>query len=184
MKKYTLENFESFITKYSILTTLFSNDELVEFYKEWRFSNSPLFHDYIWSLFNRALFKNAENFSKTGNEDLFYQNNYTIYLSMGHFRREEGGSLKSVNQYIRLGFESNIDSYKNQLNNSRFDMNVILISNGSCEYAKNLNGKLYEVDEFLNECEIATDKCTAESNCKCAISLSPKRDENNRLIRK
>lgn len=186
MKKYTLDNFGGFIEKNQILMRLLSNDEIDTIYKKWRINNGVLFHDYIWLLFNSALIKNGDNFCKDGNEELFYRNNYLIYYSMAHFRREEGAASKTINKLMRLAFESQVQEYKVKGINGLYERELsVIMRDGCCDYYDSISDTKFEIDDFNNDCQIATDKCNDKYGfCRCCISVVGRRNEKGRLVRR
>ncbi|PKQ46245.1 hypothetical protein [Confluentibacter flavum] len=186
MKKYTLKDIDSFIRKNNIIKKFLNDDDIVKIHHEWYLNSGLNFNDFLWLLFNKSILINGEMFGQTGDELLFYQNNYNLYINMAYFRREEGASSKIVRKFMRLGFESQNKADKLSAKKSIFKMKVTAITNinGTCEYAKSVHAKEYEVDNFLNECHIATDKCTNEFGCSCTFALSPLRDEKGHFIRK
>ncbi|WNH12735.1 hypothetical protein [Thalassobellus suaedae] len=186
MIKYTLENIESFIDKNPILTAFFSNDELTDYYKKWRINNGVLFHDYLWLLFNNALIKNGDNFGHDENEELFYRNNYLLYYSMAHFKREEGGDTESINQLLRLAFESQIQEFKISSNGSRFESEgIVIMKKGCCDYYDSISDIKFKFDDFTEHCHIATHRCNDKYGfCRCCLGMKPKRDVNGHLVKK
>jgi len=185
-KKYSIENIDSFISKNKILKTFLSNDDLVRMHRDWYLGYPINFHDFLWSLFNKSILINGEIFGKTGNEIMFCMNATILYRHMARFRLEEGASNKTINRFMRLAFESEIQQFKIEALNIDLEYKVTVIGspNGECGYAKSVNAKKYEFDDFIEKCQIATDKCTDSLFCRCCLAKIPKRDENGRLVRK
>jgi hypothetical protein len=176
--KYNIENFDSFLTKYPPILEIYSKKEVLILYEEWRTNNGVFFHDYLWLLFNKAILKNGEFFQETNDERLFYSNAFYLYNKMAHFRGEEGASKEEINKFHKLSHEVYIEEAKNSKNTD-----IVLISHPKCEYANPLNKKKYSVNNFLDECKIASELCTLNTGCGCSIAQVPRRDKNGRLIR-
>jgi len=184
-RKKPYKNINSFLKDNYIIEDFLSYSDVESMHNEWLSNNGVNFNDFLWSLFNKSLLINGEVFSKSLDGKIFFQNNYFLYLGMAYFRRKEGDSVESVNQYIRLAFEAEIEKNK-YFDSSDIEMEVVVIGKNSqeCTYANSINGRRYEVDSFLNECHIATNKCTSKYNCSCSIASVVKRDDNGNIIRK
>ncbi|WP_157515053.1 hypothetical protein [Gaetbulibacter saemankumensis] len=180
--KYTIDDFSWFLNRHNILKEIYTEEELDLFLDE--YGDEINFHNYCWSLFNRALKKSADKYRIDGNEEQFYQRNGSIYYSMGRFRREEGGNVNSVNKYLRMGFESQAKAHMvSDLKGSvKIIAQVVAAPKGRCEYADSINDKLIEIDDLIDECHIATDKCTSSFSCACTFGIKPVRDKNGRII--
>ena len=57
-----------------------------------------------------------------------------------------------------------------------------MIPHPRCQYAISLKEK-YSVNNFLNECKIATSSCNLTSGCGWAIATKPIRDKDGTLVR-
>jgi hypothetical protein len=186
-KKYTIEKIDKFFYKYSCLKEVLSEQEINTLFLEWESNNNVNPHDYFWLLFNKALVVNAQNFKNGGSESDFYNNQSYLYYNMAYFRRDEGAKKETINQFIRLAFQSEIDRTKSgETTSSMYERSyqtcVISKINGSCEYATSQHLKRYPIDEFLDKCFIATDKCTSEGGCYCSIGSTIIRDSKGNLI--
>jgi hypothetical protein len=191
-KKYTIEKIDDFFYKHSFLKKVLSEQEINTLFLEWESNYNVNPHDYFWSLFNKALLVNAEKFRVNDSGLNFYQTQQFLYFGMAHFRREEGANKETINQFIRLGFQSGVDEPKYSDLASSVEMEIVVISNTKtnfapeylCQYGSSENQKKYSPEEFMDKCFIATDKCTREVGCSCSISGVVKRDSNGNIIRK
>jgi hypothetical protein len=184
-KKYTIEKIDDFFYKYSYLKKVLSDQEINTLFLEWESNNNVNPHDYFWSLFNKALLVNAEKFKDVGSESNFYQTQESLYYNMAYFRRDEGANKETINQFIRLAFQSNADGAKYVISGiTEMEINVITNTKGTCNYGISENKKKYAPEEFMDKCFIATDKCTNENGCSCSIAPTVKRDSDGNIIRK
>lgn len=181
-KKYTYEKLDKFLFKYDIITEILTDHEIKSTYTEWKSNNTINFHDYLWLLFNKAILKNGELISDEKKVEKFHLNNYFLYLKMGNFIREEGGTKDDINKFIRLAFEEEIKKDEN----SRLVYEVVVLTDphNRCEYSSTLNPKIFKPKEFIDNCFIAKDPCTNINGCNCCITLRPKRDSSRRLVKK
>ena len=184
-KKYTIEKIDDFFYKYSYLKKVLSEQEINTLFLEWESNNNVNPHDYFWSLFNKALIVNAEKFRDGGYESNFYTYQSLLYYNMAYFRRDEGANKETINQFIRLGFQSIADGAKYVISGiTEMEINVIPNTKGTCDYGISENKKKYAPEEFMDKCFIATDKCTNENGCSCSIAQTVKRDSDGNIIRK
>jgi hypothetical protein len=184
-KKYTIEKVDFFFYNYSYLKKVLSDQEINTLFLEWESNNNVNPHDYFWSLFNKALLVNAEKFKDGGSESNFYQTQESLYYNMAYFRRDEGANKETINQFIRLAFQSNADGAKYVISGiTEMEINVITNTKGTCNYGISENKKKYAPEEFMDKCFIATDKCTNENGCSCSIAPTVKRDSDGNIIRK
>jgi hypothetical protein len=179
--KYEIENFDNFLTKYPIILEIYSKDEVTGLYKDWRINNGVFFHDFLWLLFNKAILKNGDFYKENGNESLFHKNAFFLYNCMAHFRREEGASKEEINKFHRLSHKIQIDEAKNEERRTYLEM--ALIPHPKCEYANSLDKTRYSIDNFFDECKIASKLCTLKNGCGCSITIVPMRDNKGRIIR-
>ena len=187
-KKYTIEKIDRFFYKYSYLKKVLSELEINTLFLEWKSNNSINPHDYFWLLFNKALMVNAESFRNGGSDLDFYNNQSSLYYNMASFRREEGAKKESINNFIRLGHQSDADGAKYSV--SDVEMEVVVISSTKttfapeylCQYGISENRKKYSPEEFMDKCFIATDKCTREGGCSCSVASVVKRDSEGNII--
>ena len=72
-------------------------------------------------------------------------------------------------------------------------MEIVVISNTKtnfapeyiCQYGISQSLKKYSPEGFMDECFIATDKCTRKGGCSCTIAETVKRDsEGNKIYKK
>ena len=184
-KKYTIEKIDDFFYKHSFLKKVLSEQEINTLFLEWESNNNVNPHDYFWSLFNKALIVNAEKFRDGGYESNFYTYQSLLYYNMAYFRRDEGANKETINQFIRLGFQSIADGAKYVISGiTEMEINVIPNTKGTCDYGISENKKKYAPEEFMDKCFIATDKCTNENGCSCSIAQTVKRDSDGNIIRK
>tara|TARA_R110000796_G_scaffold174394_2_gene291346 strand:+ start:2631 stop:3296 length:666 start_codon:yes stop_codon:yes gene_type:complete len=184
-KKYTIEKIDDFFYNYSYLKKVLSDQDINTLFLEWESNNNVNPHDYFWSLFNKALLVNAEKFKDVGSESNFYQTQESLYYNMAYFRRDEGANKETINQFIRLAFQSNADGAKYVISGiTEMEINVITNTKGTCNYGISENKKKYAPEEFMDKCFIATDKCTNENGCSCSIAPTVKRDSDGNIIRK
>jgi hypothetical protein len=184
-KKYTIEKIDDFFYNYSYLKKVLSDQDINTLFLEWESNNNVNPHDYFWSLFNKALLVNAEKFKDGGSESNFYQTQESLYYNMAYFRRDEGANKETINQFIRLAFQSNADGAKYVISGiTEMEINVITNTKGTCNYGISENKKKYAPEEFMDKCFIATDKCTNENGCSCSIAPTVKRDSDGNIIRK
>ncbi|UAM97770.1 hypothetical protein K8354_15965 [Polaribacter litorisediminis] len=179
--KYSLEKLDSFLTNYPIILEIYSKKEVLRLYENWHTNNGVFFHDYLWLLFNKAILKNGDIFQASNDESLFYQNAFFLYNCMAHFRREEGGSIEEINKFHRLSHKVYIEEAKND--KIGIKQEIALIPHPRCEYANSLSKKRYSINNFFDECKIASEVCTLNSGCGCSITKVAKRDKNGDLIR-
>tara|TARA_R110002096_G_C14541197_1_gene718469 strand:- start:99 stop:782 length:684 start_codon:yes stop_codon:yes gene_type:complete len=190
-KKYTIEKIDVFFYNYSYLKKVLSDQEINTLFLEWESNNNVNPHDYFWSLFNKALIVNAEKFRDGGSESNFYQTQESLYYIMAYFRRDEGANKETINQFIRLAFQSIADGAKYAISGD-IETEINVISNTKtnfapeylCQYGSSENQKKYAPEEFMDKCFIATDKCTNENGCSCSIAPTVKRDSDGNIIRK
>lgn len=182
-KKFTPDDLECFLNNNYMINKFLTDDDIGTLFKEWELNNGVNYNDFLWLLLNKSMMVNAEKMAN-GNNPNFYNNKEQIYYNMAHFRRNEGGTKESINKLIRLAFESSVEGAKSHIESSvEYEINVIANIKGKCEYARSEYLKKYEVNEFLDKCFIATDKCTNENGCSCSVGHTVKRDSNGRNIR-
>jgi hypothetical protein len=128
-------------------------DELAE-----RFGTHPASGDVLWSLYNRL----AHDFAIRGKLPPSF-----LYFLMAHFLYDEGREFRHV---LRQSHEMEL----RQLREQPFSKKVqILASEASCEACQKLGGKVFTVDEALEQMPLPCEDCTFELNpgkpgwCRC-----------------
>jgi len=191
-KKYTIENIDIFFENYNIIKRFLSDEDINTLLLEWKSNNNINPHDFFWLLFNNALSVNGNILRDGGYESNFYQNQESLHHDMAHFRREEGAKNESINQFHRLAFQSVVERAKYSDLRSSVEMEIVVISNTKtnfapeyiCQYGISQSLKKYSPEGFMDECFIATDKCTRKGGCSCTIATSVKRNSEGNIIRK
>tara|TARA_R110002049_G_scaffold304273_3_gene499352 strand:- start:3543 stop:4154 length:612 start_codon:yes stop_codon:yes gene_type:complete len=161
-----------------IMSRLGYSDEFIDnYYKEWSKDKIPRLNDFMWHLFNRALYEN-ENLNL---EEMFFRHKQ-IYYAMGIFVMEyENGNR---NRYTRLAFEAELNYFllKNEQSNLFYEVRIICGTN--CEYAESINGFQRSPEDMMKWQPLASEKCINPKGCNCGYSLKILRDENDRLLKK
>lgn len=177
MVTYTLEKM---LTDYRHIYDHFGMNEyniLCQF-GVWAKKRSPIVSDYAWYIFNMLLEKNAEI---TDNERDREYRNAMLYGAMVYFRREvENADRASINK-IQRPFNTSTLNYQLMDLGQAGHFLIEIVSGQCCPFCDTLDGRKYEIEDYLKNEYLASPKCTRESGCNCCFSLLPKRDKNGHL---
>ena len=192
--KYTPDNFNWFLEYHPIIREIYSEEYLKEFVNNFQFSDDR-FNDYLWGLFNRSLIKVTDFFENK--EEGFWRITSQIYSSMSLFLAKEGFHTenihkytKTINKYKRKAFQAQVNEYsagisKDYGKGGRPIYKIEVIGMPECDYAKSVDENKYDIEDFMEHCHIATDKCNDRFGyCRCGLGLTLLRDENGRIIRR
>lgn len=125
-----------------------------------RFGKKAKERDIIWSLMNKALINNINDYMKQ----------YLIYYLMGEFIRNEGEN--DSNQYFELSTKSLLLKYKSEgIRKVRF---LASLGERTCNSCLKLNGKLFDIKEALKNIPTPSKECKNKDdhghiNCRCGI---------------
>ena len=118
-----------------------------------RFKKEAFDGDIIWSLFNKLILKNANDFQKLS----------SIYYEMAIFLNEEGKNsydMKYQSTKMQL-----LDLKQNGAKKVRW---VASVGTRTCKKCESLNGKNYSIEKALKEMPLPLKDCkNLEDGCRC-----------------
>lgn len=148
--------------------------------KNWENKDRADVYSYLWSIFNVLI---DENFKQSQGKSLegYYSRNSKIYGQMATFlvkykKKPAGHIQKAYN-------ENSLQSYFEGFKDNSFQIDVKIICGAvDCKYGKELEEKIFTMEEALEDSIIPYEKCTNDLGCFCSYFIVPKRDDNNNLI--
>jgi hypothetical protein len=168
--EWVVKYYLDFLMKFGI-----DEKELTKRYYEFHSAKIQLNNkDFIWYIFQNLLLENS-NIIKSETE--FYRNLRDIYFQMVYFRRKH--EKTKANEILQLAFEAELKINENE---SRLDLEVVIISGHCCDYCDSLNNKKFTLKEVFDKKFLGSENCKNERGCNCCYALIAKQDENGFAI--